>query len=122
MRSSSASFNRKPTLRALRPILSAAEGDDSNRMSAVIQLDGIHKTYQTGDVEVHAVRGVSLKIEKGEFVAIMGASGSGKSTMMNILGCLDRPTDGHYFLDGIDVSVLSRDELAEIRNEKIGFV
>jgi putative ABC transport system ATP-binding protein len=91
-------------------------------MSAVIQLDGIHKTYQTGDVEVHAVRGVSLKIEKGEFVAIMGASGSGKSTMMNILGCLDRPTDGHYFLDGIDVSVLSRDELAEIRNEKIGFV
>lgn len=91
-------------------------------MSAVIQLDGIHKTYQTGDVEVHAVRGVSLKIEKGEFVAIMGASGSGKSTMLNILGCLDRPTDGHYLLDGIDVSVLSRDDLAEIRNEKIGFV
>jgi putative ABC transport system ATP-binding protein len=91
-------------------------------MSAVIQLDGIHKKYQTGDVQVHAVRGVSLKIEKGEFVAIMGASGSGKSTMMNILGCLDRPTDGHYLLDGIDVSVLSRDDLAEIRNEKIGFV
>lgn len=91
-------------------------------MSIVIQLDGIHKKYQTGDVQVHAVRGVSLKIEKGEFVAIMGASGSGKSTMMNILGCLDRPTDGHYLLDGTDVSGLSRDELAEIRNEKIGFV
>jgi putative ABC transport system ATP-binding protein len=91
-------------------------------MSAVIQLDGIHKKYQTGDVEVHAVRGVSLKIETGEFVAIMGASGSGKSTMMNILGCLDRPTDGQYLLDGIDVSGLNRDRLAEIRNEKIGFV
>jgi putative ABC transport system ATP-binding protein len=91
-------------------------------MSAVIQLNGIHKKYQTGDVEVHAVRGVSLKIETGEFVAIMGASGSGKSTMMNILGCLDRPTDGQYLLDGIDVSGLNRDRLAEIRNEKIGFV
>ena len=91
-------------------------------MNAVIQIDGIHKKYQTGDVEVHAVRGVSLKIETGEFVAIMGASGSGKSTMMNILGCLDRPTDGHYLLDGIDVSGLHRDELAEIRNAKIGFV
>jgi putative ABC transport system ATP-binding protein len=91
-------------------------------MNAVIQLDGIHKKYQTGDVEVHAVRGVSLKIETGEFVAIMGASGSGKSTMMNILGCLDRPTDGNYLLDGINVSGLNRDELAEIRNAKIGFV
>ena len=91
-------------------------------MSAVIQLNDICKTYQTGDVQVHAVRNVSLTIEAGEFVAIMGASGSGKSTMMNILGCLDRPTDGHYLLDGIDVSGLHRDELAEIRNEKIGFV
>ena len=91
-------------------------------MSAIIQIDGVHKTYQAGDVQVHAVRGISLRIEKGEFVAIMGASGSGKSTMMNILGCLDRPTKGHYLLDGIDVSGLDRDELAEIRNEKIGFV
>ena len=91
-------------------------------MDAIIQIDGVHKTYQTGDVLVHAVRGISLRIEKGEFVAIMGASGSGKSTMMNILGCLDRPTKGHYLLDGIDVSGLDRDELAEIRNEKIGFV
>jgi putative ABC transport system ATP-binding protein len=91
-------------------------------MNAVIQTEAVHKTYQTGDVQVHAVRGLSLRIEKGEFVAIMGASGSGKSTLMNILGCLDRPTEGHYFLDGIDVSGLDRDELAEIRNEKIGFV
>jgi putative ABC transport system ATP-binding protein len=91
-------------------------------MDAIIQINGVHKTYQTGDVQVHAVRGISLRIEKGEFVAIMGASGSGKSTMMNILGCLDRPTKGHYLLDGIDVSGLDRDELAEIRNEKIGFV
>ena len=91
-------------------------------MSAIIQIDGVHKTYQSGDVQVHAVRGISLRIEKSEFVAIMGASGSGKSTLMNILGCLDRPTSGAYLLDGIDVSDLGRDELAEIRNEKIGFI
>ena len=91
-------------------------------MSAIIQIDGVHKTYQSGDVQVHAVRGISLRIEKGEFVAILGASGSGKSTLMNILGCLDRPTSGAYLLDGIDVSDLGRDELAEIRNEKIGFI
>ncbi len=91
-------------------------------MNAIIQIDSVHKIYQTGDVEVHAVRGISLRIEKGEFVAIMGASGSGKSTLMNIVGCLDRPTEGHYLLDGIDVSGLDRDELAEVRNEKIGFV
>jgi putative ABC transport system ATP-binding protein len=91
-------------------------------MPAVIQLDGIHKTYQTGEVQVQAVRGVSLEIAPGEFVALMGASGSGKSTMMNILGCLDRPTQGKYWLDEIDVSQLTRDELADIRNQKIGFV
>jgi putative ABC transport system ATP-binding protein len=91
-------------------------------VAAVIKLDNVHKTYHTGEVEVLAVRGVSLEIARGEFVAIMGASGSGKSTMMNIIGCLDRPTDGRYLLDGVDVSHLDRDELAAIRNKKLGFV
>jgi putative ABC transport system ATP-binding protein len=88
----------------------------------VIQLDHIHKTYTMGDVDVLALRGVSLTIREGEFVAIMGASGSGKSTMMNIIGCLDRPTRGAYILDGQDVSELSKDERADIRCQKIGFI
>jgi putative ABC transport system ATP-binding protein len=88
----------------------------------VIQLDHIHKTYTMGDVQVHALRGVSLTIREGEFVAIMGASGSGKSTTMNILGCLDRPTKGTYVLDGQDVSEMSKDERADIRSRNIGFV
>ncbi len=91
-------------------------------MQPVLQFESIEKTYQSGDVEVRAVRGVSFTVEPGEFIAIMGASGSGKSTMMNILGCLDRPTSGRYLLDGIDVSKLDRDALADIRNKKIGFV
>src|SRR5258708_6438201 len=88
----------------------------------VIQLDHIHKTYTMGDVEVHALRGISLTINEGEFVAIMGASGSGKSTTMNVIGCLDRPTRGSYILDGEDVSEMSKDERADVRCKKIGFV
>ena len=91
-------------------------------MHPVIELRNVERTYTSGEVEVKAVRGVSLDIQAGEFVAIMGASGSGKSTMMNTLGCLDRPTRGIYRLDGIEVETLSRDELATVRNRKIGFI
>jgi len=91
-------------------------------MQPVIQLVDFHKVYRNGALEVRAVRGVSLKIGPGEFVAIMGASGSGKSTLMNTIGCLDRPTEGRYILDGVDTGTLNRDQLADLRNQKLGFV
>ncbi|MFZ2063531.1 MAG: ABC transporter permease, partial [Candidatus Binatus sp.] len=91
-------------------------------MSAVIQIEGLNKTYRMGEVEVQALRNVSLSVERGEFLAIMGASGSGKSTLMNIIGCLDRPTGGRYLLEGIHVASLKEEQLAAIRSSRIGFV
>lgn len=91
-------------------------------MQPIIHLDKLEKTYHSADEPVFAVRSVSLDIQQGEFVAIMGTSGSGKSTLMNILGCLDRPTGGLYNLDGVEVSTLSRNQLSDLRNRKIGFV
>ena len=93
-----------------------------NGSTPLIQIDDVSKVYQMGDVKVRALRGVNLKVSQGEFVAIMGASGSGKSTLMNIVGCLDRPSSGRYLLEGHEVSHLTRDELARIRNRTIGFV
>ena len=89
---------------------------------SVLEVQDVHKIYQLGETQVHALRGVSLEIRRGEFVAIMGASGSGKSTFMNILGCLDKPSSGRYLLEGTDVSKLEKRQLAGIRNRKIGFV
>jgi putative ABC transport system ATP-binding protein len=91
-------------------------------MSEVIRVENLHKTYHMGDVDVPALRGINLAIAGGEFVAVMGSSGSGKSTFMNILGCLDRPTEGKYFLEGEEVGSLSADQWANIRNKRIGFV
>jgi putative ABC transport system ATP-binding protein len=93
-----------------------------SRRHPVIRIDDLVRTYAMGQMRVHALRGVSLRIERGEYVAIMGPSGSGKSTLMNILGCLDAPTKGRYLLDGVDVRRHSEDDLADLRNRKIGFV
>lgn len=92
------------------------------QIAPVIAVEDVHKYYELGETRVHALRGVTLEIARGEFVAIMGASGSGKSTFMNILGCLDRPSSGRYLLDGVDVTQYTKVELAAIRNRKIGFV
>src|SRR5262249_19330504 len=92
------------------------------RPPAAIEIDNVTKVYQVGDQEIHALRGVSLRIERGEFVPIMGASGSGKSTLMNMIGCLDQPTTGRYLLEGTDVATLDEPDLAKIRSLRIGFV
>jgi putative ABC transport system ATP-binding protein len=90
--------------------------------NTIIEIKNLRKDYHVGEVTVHALRGVDLKITEGEFVAIMGASGSGKSTMLNILGCLDKPTAGDYLLDGININTMNKDEIARLRNKKLGFV
>ncbi len=104
------------TIPATQPSQAAADG------KPLIRLENVHKIYDLGEIQVQALRGVSLEVREGEFVAVMGPSGSGKSTVMNILGCLDRPTKGRYYLDGVDVSQMSKTDLARIRNRKLGFV
>ncbi len=102
--------------------MASATGLKADTAQAVIRVEDVHKYYDLGETKVHALRGVSVAIEHGEFVAIMGASGSGKSTFMNILGCLDKPSGGRYFLEETDVAQLKKTDLALIRNRKIGFV
>jgi putative ABC transport system ATP-binding protein len=107
---------------AQKPPASRARPRSSRPGVPVIDLDDVHKTYSVGDIAVHALRGVSLRIERGEYVAIVGASGSGKTTLMNILGCLDTPSTGVYRLNGLDVRGIDEDSLADVRNREIGFV
>lgn len=111
-----------PNSKSLSPEPAGVMADLRAQPQDVISLRGVQKIYDLGEVRVEALKGVSLEIARGEFVAIMGASGSGKSTMLNILGCLDRPTKGVYLLDGIDVSTFAASQRADIRNQKIGFI
>ena len=105
-----------------QPATSMGTDRPAANVQPVIRLENVHKTYDLGEIQVQALRGISLEVRPGEFVAVMGPSGSGKSTVMNILGCLDRPTKGRYFLDCVDVSQMTKTELARIRNRKLGFV
>jgi putative ABC transport system ATP-binding protein len=100
----------------------AAARAERRRRAPVISVHDVSKTYSLGEIAVHALRGVTLRIERGDFVAIMGSSGSGKSTLMNILGCLDIPSSGRYLIDGVDVSQMDEDDLSDLRNRKIGFI
>ena len=95
---------------------------ESSKVRNIIKIEGLSKVYSVGEVKVPALNSIDLSIDEGEFVAIMGSSGSGKSTLMNLIGCLDSPTEGKYFLDGVDTSTLSKNDYAKIRNQKIGFV
>jgi putative ABC transport system ATP-binding protein len=115
-------YNGPPSAIGNRAHLSRRFSAYRTAMSSLIECNGLWKQYRVGEVDVNALRGLSLTIEQGEFVAVMGASGSGKSTLLNILGCLDQPTRGQYRLDGIDVGGLEFDRLAEVRNRQIGFV
>src|SRR5205807_377269 len=119
----SSAIRAPPEARARRgPAVDRSEVPGAAQTIAVVQAEGLEKVYSMGDVKVHALRGISLRIEPGEFIAVMGASGSGKSTFMNLVGCLDRPTAGRYLLRGQDVSRFSRDQLAQVRGREIGFV
>ena len=102
--------------------LQAAAEPETTPEPAVLRVADVHKYYEMGETRVHALRGVSLDVERGGFVAVMGASGSGKSTLMNIIGCLDTPSSGHYYLDGVDIAGLDKRTLAGLRNVKLGFV
>lgn len=102
--------------------MAAADQDKLKNMAKTLEIIDVTRDFKMGDETVHALRGVSFSVEEGEFVTIMGHSGSGKTTMLNILGCLDKPSEGDYFLDGVNVKNLDKDQLARLRNEKIGFV